>query len=73
MAVQGIRKTRETLLDRCIYAISPTLSREKEKLNEKIKENDTVIQSYADMSKQIQDEVEQNHFSPYLVYEKVNK
>lgn len=59
-----------SLLDRLIFWLSPTLAREKKKMEMTVIENDTAINSYSEMSKKIQNEVDANHFSKFLIYEK---
>jgi hypothetical protein len=59
-----------SLTSKILMWLSPRLARESNRLEAITKRSNIVIQSYSDMSDKIKKEVDENHFSQFLNYEK---
>jgi hypothetical protein len=65
-----VRGQNESFLTRLLLKFSPGLAREKQKVDSMCHKSDIIIKQYSELSKEIRDEVDRNHFSTLLNYEK---
>lgn len=70
MVTADVVNKKDSLITRFLQKISPRLAVENQRLASITQRSDVIIQSYSDLSGKIKDEVDENHFSKFINYEK---
>lgn len=70
---QGMTLNPPPIALRILYRIFPAMGREHKRLQERSRSFNISIQTYSETTCQVQKVIDDNHFNPYLEYEKAEK